>query len=739
MKRISFFLTEILIALTFLFITGIPFIWMRKTFLPSHVYILTSAILILIFCLYWQDFLRFNKKPKIWITALIVLILAVFRKNFIPPFTFKIYDLFLIFIALSLIYERSRIKDLFVFTSILIAPLALAELYGFMPSCILSVILLGVGFAGGLILPRFSSFVNSSKDARKNRKGFNNNKLDIILLLFLGILLGVFSILIFVFPKGDCKNRRVLFDIGHESMESPQLIYNINLDISESFGHGKLVEFLRYNDFDVNFTEDISRYSLGKADILVLIMSTFPYTKEEMTDIKEFVLNGGGLLVIGDHTDINNIGSSLNPVIEQFGIRFLFDTIWLQTNERVNLRYRPHPIHFDLKKVNFSVGASLRTMYPARPIIQSSYAAYSDYGDANNAVSGYLGNSILDDNERIHDLPLVAECQYGKGRVLVFGDSAYFQNTSLYENRLFALRVFAWLNNKKGDDGWRRISILIMPFLLVFLFILVLYRRRLSPDIIFVSLCLSIVFSIWAGGIVNSAICFIPKEAGNTILIDMAHKNEYGTYWTNRAELDISLDGFVSQIVRLGYHPVIKLEGDFDLDELKRHKALLIICPNNPFSSEEIEAVAQFCENGGGLLLVEGARKWACISQLWERFDLFKDRYPLSANEPILSPFGLPIRLPYGKFEAEFIYHPITFGLFQKIRMVNPCRIRGGLPVAFINRQPVICFKEFGRGRIIAVGDDRIFASYMVEKETKVIDREKIKFIWNIINYLTYE
>ena len=71
--------------------------------------------------------------------------------------------------------------------------------------------------------------------------------------------------------------------------------------------------------------------------------------------------------------------------------------------------------------------------------------------------------------------------------------------------------------------------------------------------------------------------------------------------------------------------------------------------------------------------------------------------------------------------------------------MVNPCEVKGGLPVAFVNNYSVINFKEFGNGRIIAIGDDRMFAYYLLEKDFKLIDPDRVKFIQNTINYLANE
>jgi len=209
MDKINIFLSKILIASAFFFITGIPFIWTHNTFLPFYVYILTLVFLVFIFGFYWRDFFRIRKEPRLWIIALIILFFALFRKNLIPPYTFKIYDIFLLLISLSLIYRPSKLRKLLIFSSILITPLSLAELYGFMPSCFLSGLLIGAGFVIALFLPSFLLYFNSRTTTKRK-----TNMLDITLLICLCILCVFFSFLIFIFPKGEVKNKRVVFDIG---------------------------------------------------------------------------------------------------------------------------------------------------------------------------------------------------------------------------------------------------------------------------------------------------------------------------------------------------------------------------------------------------------------------------------------------------------------------------------------------------------------------------------------------
>jgi hypothetical protein len=630
-------------------------------------------------------------------------------------------------VALSFIYRPSRIKELLVFSSCLIAPLSLAGIYGFILSSSMSLVFIFLGILLGMILPKAKSLFY--------KKDFG--PLDFTLCFLLIVLFAIFSFFKLSYTKGSPKNKRVLFDIGHGTTESPLIDYNRDTKGSAEFGHARLVELVKTYGFDCEFVEEINPGSLSRSSVLVLIMPSAPYEIEEIKAIERFVSAGGGLLVIGDHTDISHVLSSLNPVIEQFGIRFRFDTIWIQTNSRVNLCYRPHPVIFDLKRVNFSVGASLDTEPPARPVIMSKYGTFSDLGDPANDAQAYLGNSKPDPGERMNDLCLIADSLYGRGRVFVMGDSSYFQNTAIYQNWAFAYRVFDWLNHS-NEGNTRKKTLLVTIIILMAVIVLLMVYRRLWPSILLPVLIILLVFSIWIGGLYNLIRFPKPERIFNTVFVDMAHQNEYTLYWINREKMDTCIDGLIGQIIRTGFSPVVNEYDPVTIGNLIGHRAIFIICPNEPFSDEEIDAISFFVENGGGLLLVEGPRKWAIPSALWERFGLIKDRYPLSVNKPILSPFGLPIRLRYGNFRAQFIPHPMTEGI-SSINMVNPCRIQGGFPIAFIDGIPVINFKEFGEGKIIAIGDDRFFANYMTEFQEKIIDPDKLRIIWNIVHYLTNE
>ena len=181
MKTDRLILSKIIIFLGFFVLTGIPLILLRKIFLPSQVHFVVGILSAIAFILLWRDLLSLKKDWQSWTFAGTVCIMVLLRPFFIPPFVFKIFDLFFILITLSIIYRPSRIKSLLVFTSCLILPLSMARIYGFMPSSYMSLMLLFGGAGIGVIWPGLQSDF-FRKDAKS---------LDMALCLLIVVLLKI--------------------------------------------------------------------------------------------------------------------------------------------------------------------------------------------------------------------------------------------------------------------------------------------------------------------------------------------------------------------------------------------------------------------------------------------------------------------------------------------------------------------------------------------------------------------
>jgi hypothetical protein len=364
----------------------------------------------------------------------------------------------------------------------------------------------------------------------------------------------------------------------------------------------------------------------------------------------------------------------------------------------------------------------------------AGYGIFSDRGDPGAPENAYIGNSKLDRDEQVGDLVLAAFSKYRKGKVLVFSDSAYFQNTSLYRNYAFAYQVFDWLNRDNFQSS--RFWLWSIPFF-VLLLVIIPYQRGRPLTFMPVCVVLSLVAAIVISSYLNTR--YYPKinyrALPNKVLFDFSHQNEYSTYWFIREHSDVGIDSIIQQAIRIDYHPFTKEKGKITYEELKDYVAYISVAPNIPFTSKEIESISRYVEEGGGLLVVDGPRKWSICNPLLERFKLNKDKYPIGVKYPILSPENLPQKLPYGSFYATFSNHELAEGVWS-IFCINPCKVTGGDPVAFIYDLPIITATRYGEGKVVLIGDDRFFANYVTETEKGVVDPDKLRLTWNILEYL---
>ena len=183
----------------------------------------------------------------------------------------------------------------------------------------------------------------------------------------------------------------------------------------------------------------LTRDMLKGVDVLFIINPQTNWSRVDLDAIWHQVAEGHGLVVLGDHTDVVGTQQSLNDLLRPVSISFNFDAGLFFKHEWKNCMWilsNPVTRHLDSPNSHrISIGATLKCEGVARPVIVGKYG-FSDWGNRWNAAGAYLGDYRYNANENIGNVPLVAEAEYGKGRVLVFGDTSPFQNFELPWNCL---------------------------------------------------------------------------------------------------------------------------------------------------------------------------------------------------------------------------------------------------------------------------------------------------------------
>jgi len=347
----------------------------------------------------------------------------------------------------------------------------------------------------------------------------------------------------------------------------------------------------------------INAAALEGTDVLVVMNPDTAFTDAEHKTIWDFVNRGGGLLVLGDHTNIMGVMEPFNTLLEPAGISLNFDSV-IPKVDRWSwygcMRFHPHPVTRRLRdeaELKLSVGASLTLDERAVPLL-SGRDAFSDAGDWDNAQGAYLGNMAFDRQETEGDLIVAAEAPYGRGKVIAFGDTSPFQRNTVSLTHELVARVFTYLGTPGGALAGRQMRTAGAIMLLVGGGILLgLNRRRPEAPALFAILAL-----IWLMALENRATVALPPApvGDNVAWLDLSHGNRVDLH----AGRDDGLGGLTNHFWRHGFVPLVMRE--FDMDRLKVSQLFVTVAPAFPYSRNELTALRGFVEKGGLLIVSAG-------------------------------------------------------------------------------------------------------------------------------------
>jgi hypothetical protein len=132
---------------------------------------------------------------------------------------------------------------------------------------------------------------------------------------------------------------------------------------------------------------------------------------------------------------------------------------------------------------------------------------------------------------------------------------------------------------------------------------------------------------------------------------------------------------------------------------------LFIHMPSTKFTTDEVKAINQFVENGGGLFMVMDADFWSTLEQV-------------NAND-IVKPYGITYKgdNPDGQTDGGYsIAGTVTTKQFS-IPYHGARLVEGGTPFCFskaTKENPFGVYKEAKKGKVVAMGDGMV-SLYMTE------------------------
>ncbi|MBN1361471.1 MAG: hypothetical protein JW993_12810 [Sedimentisphaerales bacterium] len=450
---------------------------------------------------------------------------------------------------------------------------------------------------------------------------------------------------------------------------------------------------------------DLSDADLNDADALVLIFPDEPWSDDQLDRIHSFVRQGGSLLVLGEHTTVDANGSNrFNEVLAPTAMRVRFDSAtfavggWLHSYEPLQ-----HPatagIDDDRNEFGVVIGASVQADWPARPLLVGRWG-WADHGDE-ASDRALMGNSRYDTPEKLGDIVLAAEQPFGKGRVVVFGDTSSLSNGINVSSHVFTSRLFAYLAGRRNaHPAWRQfVGIVVGAFLIVLL------CRRSSPwrtALVAVGLSVSLMLCLAA---VPTTADLLPDgritAPNNLAYLDASGLSAYsGESWRPDGT-----GGLALTLMRNGYMPLSLAE----LTPPRLQRAGLLICGarSRGFSANEVETVEQFVERGGLLVLTIGYDRASASQSLLRRFGsgIGAD----DGTEP--APLG-HFKSPYLEAEGQRVY--VRFHAAWPVRCDDP----NARVIAYgRDNQPVVVLRRVGSGKVVLIGDTFFATNQNLELE----------------------
>jgi len=198
--------------------------------------------------------------------------------------------------------------------------------------------------------------------------------------------------------------------------------------------------------------------ALDEVTVIIIKTPTRPFSQQERRTIREYVERGGGLFLVGDHTNVFGMNTYLNQIARDFGLQFQADAVdeieYHGGLVSAQDAFPRHELPGVRRPMRWMTSCSLQLSYPAVPLLWCNHG----FGDhANYGVNNFFGDHVFQPGEQLAPLCQAATAKVGAGRVLAFADSTLFSNFSIFFPgvRELAFGGVEWLRRREVVTFWR--------------------------------------------------------------------------------------------------------------------------------------------------------------------------------------------------------------------------------------------------------------------------------------------
>jgi len=537
---------------------------------------------------------------------------------------------------------------------------------------------------------------------------------------------GLLTVAVLWNPLGTRQEGRVIVEEFHP--RGPDYVWE-RIDKpfdTEWYGHLSGYNYYCIYDYCSRFyrTSQLNKWitdeDLKECDVLVLKVPTRQYLQAEIDAIHKFVRGGGGLLLIGEHTNFDanrsaiadsgtsdpvaavTLGSStcLNSISREFGFIFrddclfgvdsVFDQHWTPP-------VVPHPAVQHMPPMDFAGSCSIA------PGCSSGRSVISATGLKSLPADYHVKNYFPQPDDRA-DMRYGAFVQlwatrYGEGRVLAFTDSTIFSNFVTFTpgKPELMLGMIEWLNHRDApvDPRWP----LAIPAVVLLAAGLLAARGWPGAPLVLIAACL-LGFSTVATGvqIAHRRGMPPPEPIRGKEMVEVVMDREVSSG-------GLPPSGFISGkedefgiferwILRLGYFTSRRQGTDVFGKDL-----IIFLYPNRPepVSRDFREALVQYVTEGGKILVIDSAENME-EQKKNKKKEKNGEKKKSTAND-LLEPFQLALT-----DSAPLSGRLSDTDALPAVLVEKACEVRGGRALAKVDGRPVAATRRVGQGEITVVG-----------------------------------
>jgi hypothetical protein len=352
---------------------------------------------------------------------------------------------------------------------------------------------------------------------------------------------------------------------------------------------------------------------------------------------------------------------------------------------------------------------------------------------------------------------LAAEQAYGRGHVVVFGDTSNMTNGITVGSHPFNARLMAYLTHAGKGDGaqgdspistWRQaITILLMLAVVGMVFLGVrsgqvdpgrargymgsfwASERELAPRMILAAMvCLAISLTFWTHRVAANAEIYptaplVRSAPAKIAYIDNAHLGFYSEEsWRPEGTMGLAMN-----LMRNGYltymAPDLSRQRLMTPDAKLRASLVVMPAPTRSLSFAEIRTLKQWVEAGGALVMTIGWDRYGPNQDLVREFgfDVGSTSHPERPPEPLGH-----YKAPYWRAEDGSYQVYVRFHAAWWVRLLDPREtttpdeqgrsLARDLAYGRYN-EPTILWRREGRGQVVLIGDSEFATNQNLERE----------------------